>query len=192
MKCRFVEPCSTEEYINAMEDTSGKTWTRNSVESNIMKTASRETGRPVIPVLKLHFCGSAQTLAKTCTKKSKINKFQVIEEVQCTEEKEESDEYYEISEYTQEDFHIENITVLFELTEIHTHLPQYIKDCYNLINIQDARMCKRKPARGKGHTSGESCIKSILMNDVEAEFNLYTGALCTFLGKDYLQIKISQ
>ncbi|MBW0519595.1 hypothetical protein O181_059310 [Austropuccinia psidii MF-1] len=48
-------------------------------------------------------------------------------------------------------------------------------------------MCKTKPARGKGYTAGESCIKSILMNDIEAKVNLDTGAFCTCEGKYYLQ-----
>ncbi|MBW0561778.1 hypothetical protein O181_101493 [Austropuccinia psidii MF-1] len=48
-------------------------------------------------------------------------------------------------------------------------------------------MCKIKPARGKGYTAGESCITSILVNDIEAKVNLDTGAFCTCVGKDYLQ-----
>ncbi|MBW0489018.1 hypothetical protein O181_028733 [Austropuccinia psidii MF-1] len=48
-------------------------------------------------------------------------------------------------------------------------------------------MCKAKPDRSKGYTSGASCITSILMNDTEAKVNLDTGALCTCVGKDYLQ-----
>ncbi|MBW0500297.1 hypothetical protein O181_040012 [Austropuccinia psidii MF-1] len=49
-------------------------------------------------------------------------------------------------------------------------------------------MCKTKPARGKGSTSGASCITSVLMNDIEAKVNLDTGAFCTCVGKDYLQV----
>ncbi|MBW0516368.1 hypothetical protein O181_056083 [Austropuccinia psidii MF-1] len=53
--------------------------------------------------------------------------------------------------------------------------------------MQDARMCKTKPARGKGHTAGAYCIKSILINDTEAKVNLHTGEFCTCVGKYYLQ-----
>ncbi|MBW0476188.1 hypothetical protein O181_015903 [Austropuccinia psidii MF-1] len=66
-------------------------------------------------------------------------------------------------------------------------MPQYSEDVYNLINIQDSRICKTKPATGKGYTTGASCITSILMNDVEAKVNLDTGAFCTCVGKDYLK-----
>ncbi|MBW0580092.1 hypothetical protein O181_119807 [Austropuccinia psidii MF-1] len=113
---------------------------------------------------------------------------QVIEEVPCTEEKEESDLYSAVSEDTPiEDYFIANITAFFEVTEVHTHLPQYSEDCHNLINIQDSRICETIPARGKGYTAGKSCITSVLMNDIEAKVNLDTGEFCTCVAKYYLQ-----
>ncbi|MBW0525130.1 hypothetical protein O181_064845 [Austropuccinia psidii MF-1] len=191
IKCRFLETCSTEDYINAMEDIItrtriGKTWTNIPMESKMVPKISREDRKPERPVLKYHKCGSTSHLANTCTKKKKINEVQVIKEVQCTEEKEESDLDSAVSVDTPvEDYPIENITAFFEVTEGHTHLPQYSEDCNNLINIQDDRMCKAKPARGKEYTSGASCITSILMNDIEAKVNLDTGAFFTCVGKDY-------
>ncbi|MBW0586949.1 hypothetical protein O181_126664 [Austropuccinia psidii MF-1] len=167
IKSRCVEPCSTEDYINAMEDIItrtriGTTWTRIPMESKMVTKILREDKRPERPVLKCHKCGSTSHLANTCTKKTKINEVQVIEGIQCTEEKEESDQDSAVSEDTPvEDYPIENITAFFEVTEVHTHLPQYSEDCCNLMNIQDARMCKTKPARGKGYTSGASCITSV-------------------------------
>ncbi|MBW0587867.1 hypothetical protein O181_127582, partial [Austropuccinia psidii MF-1] len=144
---------STEDYINAMEYIItririGKTWSRIPMESKMASKTCREDKRPERLVLKCHKCGSTSHLANTCTKNTKINEVQIIEEVQCTEEKEESDLYSAVSEDTPvEDYPIENITAFFEVTEVHTHLPQYSKDCHNLINIQDGRMCKAKPAR---------------------------------------------
>ncbi|MBW0520959.1 hypothetical protein O181_060674 [Austropuccinia psidii MF-1] len=164
IKCICIEPCSTEDYINAMEDIItrtriGKAWTKIPMESKMVPKTSRGDKRPERPVLKCHKCGSTSHLANTCTKKKKINEVQVIEEVQCTEEKEEFDLDSAVSEDTQvEDYPIENIIAFFEVTEVHTHLPQYSEDCHNLANIQDARMCKTKPARGKGYTAGASCI----------------------------------
>ncbi|MBW0540830.1 hypothetical protein O181_080545 [Austropuccinia psidii MF-1] len=111
------------------------------------------------PFLKCHKFGSTSHLANTCTKNSKINEAQVIEEVQCAEEKEESDQDSSISEDMSVEYYpIENITVFFEITELHTHLPHYSEDCCNLINIKDPRMCKTKPSKGKFYTAGESCI----------------------------------
>ncbi|MBW0554761.1 hypothetical protein O181_094476 [Austropuccinia psidii MF-1] len=193
IKCRCVEPCSTEDYINAMKDIIskriiGKTWTKIPMESKMVPKISREHRKPERPVLKCHKCGSTSHLANTCTNKTKINEAQVIEEVQCTEEKEESDLESAVYEDTPvEDYPIENITAFFEVTEVHNHLTQYSEDLYNLINMQDARMCNIKPAGGKGYTAGASCITSILMNDIEAKVNFDTGAFCTGVGKDYIQ-----
>ncbi|MBW0531283.1 hypothetical protein O181_070998 [Austropuccinia psidii MF-1] len=159
----------------------GKTWTRVPMESKMVSKTSREDKRPEGPVLKCHKCGSTSHLANTFTKKAKINEAQVIEEVPCTEEKEEPDIYSAASEDKPvEDYPIENITAFFEVTEVHTHLLKYREYCNSLINIQDSRMCKTKPARGKKYTSGASCITSILMNDIEAKVNLDTGAFCTW------------
>ncbi|MBW0537785.1 hypothetical protein O181_077500 [Austropuccinia psidii MF-1] len=113
IKCRCVEPSSTEDYINAMEDIVtrtriGKTWTRVPMESKMVSKASREDKRPGRPFLKCHKCGSSSHLANTCTKKEKINEVQLIEEAQCTEEKEESDLDSAVSEDTPvEDYPIE-------------------------------------------------------------------------------------
>ncbi|MBW0515245.1 hypothetical protein O181_054960 [Austropuccinia psidii MF-1] len=187
IKCRCVEPYSTDDYINSMEDIIartriGKTGTRVPMESKMVSKTSREDKRPERPVMMCHKCGSTSHLANTCTKKTKIK------EVQCTEEKEESYLDSEVSEDTPvEDYPNENIAAFFEVTEVHTHLPQYREDFHNLINIQDSRMYKIKPARGKGYTAGASCITSILMNDIEVKVNLETGAFCTCVGKDYLQ-----
>ncbi|MBW0571540.1 hypothetical protein O181_111255 [Austropuccinia psidii MF-1] len=131
IKSRCVEPFSTEDYINAMEDIItrtriGKMWTKSPMESKLVSKIPREERRPEKPVLKCHKCGSTAHLAKTCTKKTKNNEVQIIEEIQCTEENEESDKYSEVPEDTPvEDYTIENITAFFEVTEVHTHLPQY-------------------------------------------------------------------
>ncbi|MBW0563265.1 hypothetical protein O181_102980 [Austropuccinia psidii MF-1] len=59
IKCRCVEPCSTEDYINAMEDIIttrriGKTWTRVPMDSKMVRKTSREDKRPARPILKCH------------------------------------------------------------------------------------------------------------------------------------------
>ncbi|MBW0553113.1 hypothetical protein O181_092828 [Austropuccinia psidii MF-1] len=145
----------------------GKTWTRILIESKMVSKTSREDKRPERIVLKCHKCGITSNLANTCIKKKKINEIQVIEEVQCTKEKEESDLDSSVSEDTQvEDYPIEKIKAFFEVTEVNSHFPQYREDFNNLINIQHSRMFTTKPARGKGYTSGASCITSILINSI--------------------------
>ncbi|MBW0556557.1 hypothetical protein O181_096272 [Austropuccinia psidii MF-1] len=88
IKCRCVEPGSTEDYIDAMEDIItrtriGKNWIRVPMESKMVSQASKEDKRPERPVLKCHKCGSTSNLANPCTKKTKVNEVQVIEESQC-------------------------------------------------------------------------------------------------------------
>ncbi|MBW0560334.1 hypothetical protein O181_100049 [Austropuccinia psidii MF-1] len=83
IKSRCVEPCSTEDYINEMEDIItrtriGKTWTKIPTESKMVPKIPREDKRPERHVLKCHNCGSTSHLAKTCHKKTKINEVQVI------------------------------------------------------------------------------------------------------------------
>ncbi|MBW0521376.1 hypothetical protein O181_061091 [Austropuccinia psidii MF-1] len=91
-----------------------KTCTRNPMESKIFPNTSQEDKIPERPCLKCHKCGSISHVAKTCTKKTKVNTAKVIEEVQCAEEKEESDQYSAISDdTTAEDYSIENITDFF-------------------------------------------------------------------------------
>ncbi|MBW0565210.1 hypothetical protein O181_104925, partial [Austropuccinia psidii MF-1] len=154
----------------------GKARVRVPMESKMVSKTSREDKRPERPVLKCHKCGSTSHLANTCTKKTKINEVKVIEEAHCTEEKEETDIDSEVLEDTPvEDYPIEKITAFFEVTEVHTPLPKYSEDFNKLINIQDARMCKTKPAIAKGYTAGASCITSILINDTKAKVNLDTG-----------------
>ncbi|MBW0581572.1 hypothetical protein O181_121287 [Austropuccinia psidii MF-1] len=47
----------------------------------------------------------------------------------------------------------------------------------DLIHVQDAKMQKTKPARGKGYTDAASCITNIQTD---------SGTFCTCVGKDYL------
>ncbi|MBW0592304.1 hypothetical protein O181_132019 [Austropuccinia psidii MF-1] len=56
----------------------------------------------------------------------------------------------------------------------------------DLIHIQDAKMKKAKPPRGKGFTDGSSCVTNIVINNTEAKIHLDSGAFCTCVGKNYV------
>ncbi|MBW0488860.1 hypothetical protein O181_028575 [Austropuccinia psidii MF-1] len=58
----------------------------------------------------------------------------------------------------------------------------------DFIHVQDARKQKAKPVRGKGYTSGSSCITNIMIKNKEAKIHLDSGAFCTCVGKDYLGV----
>ncbi|MBW0564494.1 hypothetical protein O181_104209 [Austropuccinia psidii MF-1] len=191
IKCRCVEPRSPEDCNSTMEDIITRKricniWIRKSIETKINPKISRQDKKPV---LKCHKCGRTSHLANTFIKKTKINEVKVIENFLCSEAKEESDQDYAVCENIPvEDYCIENIKAFFEVTEVHTHLLQYSEYCYNLINIQDSRMCNTKPARGKGYTAGASCLTSALMKDVQVKVNLDTGKFCPCISKGFLQI----
>ncbi|MBW0545776.1 hypothetical protein O181_085491 [Austropuccinia psidii MF-1] len=56
----------------------------------------------------------------------------------------------------------------------------------DLIHVQDAKMQKTKPSRGKGYTDGSSCITNIMINNIEARIHLDSGAFCNCVENFYL------
>ncbi|MBW0489850.1 hypothetical protein O181_029565 [Austropuccinia psidii MF-1] len=56
----------------------------------------------------------------------------------------------------------------------------------NLIHVQDAKMQKNKPAKGKVYTAEASCITNIVINNTEAKLNLDSSAFCTCVENNYL------
>ncbi|MBW0540111.1 hypothetical protein O181_079826 [Austropuccinia psidii MF-1] len=157
------------------------------------KTSGKPIPKPNRPhykaPLKCHKCGSTSHLANTCPKKTRINETEIKKDD--TKETNdvpvhESDSEPSAEVELQDELSIENISVSFEVTEVHTHLPLYSDECMDLIHVQDAKMQKIKPARGKGYKGGSSCITNIVINNREANKHLDSGAFCTCSGKDYL------
>ncbi|MBW0526444.1 hypothetical protein O181_066159 [Austropuccinia psidii MF-1] len=196
IRSRCIEPCSTEDYINAMEMITartkiGRNWYKPSMDN---KTSGKPIPKPNKPhdkaPLKFHKCGSKSHLASTCPKKTIINEIE-IDKFEDTKEKNnvslhDSDCEPSEEEEVPDELSIERINVSFEVTEVHTHLPQLSDECMDLINVQDAKMQKAKPARGKVYTAGESCITNIVIKNREAKLHLDSGAFCICAGKDYL------
>ncbi|MBW0589166.1 hypothetical protein O181_128881, partial [Austropuccinia psidii MF-1] len=196
IRSRCIEPCSTEDNINAMEDiTTRKKFERNWYKPSMdNKTSGKPIPKPNKPhdkaPLKCHKCRSTSHLANTCTKKTRIKAIE-IEKVEDTKETNdvpvhESDSEPSEEEELPDELSIENIDVSFEVTEVHTHLPQYSNECMDLIHVHNAKMQRTKPARGKVYTDGESFITNILINNREAKLHLDSGAFFTCVGKDYL------
>ncbi|MBW0516679.1 hypothetical protein O181_056394 [Austropuccinia psidii MF-1] len=195
IRSRCIEPFSTADYINAMEDITTRTkicrnWYKPPMDN---KTSGKPIPKPNKPPdkapLECHKCGSTSHLATTCPKNTIINDIE-IEKEDTKETKEvsvnESDSEPSEEEEFPDELSIENIKVSFEVTEVDTHLPQYSDECVDLIHVQDAKRQKPKPARGEGYTAGSSCITNIVINNREAKINLDSGAFCTCVGKDYL------
>ncbi|MBW0551172.1 hypothetical protein O181_090887 [Austropuccinia psidii MF-1] len=80
---RCIEPFSTEDYINAMEEITtrkkiGRNWHKPPMDS---KTSGKTVPKPNNPhdkdPLKCHNCGRTSHLANTCPKKKRINGIEI-------------------------------------------------------------------------------------------------------------------
>ncbi|MBW0550212.1 hypothetical protein O181_089927 [Austropuccinia psidii MF-1] len=102
LRSRCIEPFSTEEYINALEDTVkrtkiGRTWKKLDIKSPnkpfIKKDKSKETFKPNTSnnneKRKCHKCGGIGNLANNCLNKAKIN--EIVETENHQDQEEESD-----------------------------------------------------------------------------------------------------
>ncbi|MBW0544499.1 hypothetical protein O181_084214 [Austropuccinia psidii MF-1] len=163
IRIRCIESFSTEYYINAMEDIT----TRTEIDKNWYKPPiDNRTGGKTISIpnepqdrapLKCHRSESTSHLANTFPKQTRINEI----EVEKSQDKKETVDVYlpesdsELSEEEElpDQLSIENVNVSFEVTEVHTHLPQYSDECMYLIHVKDAKMQKAKPARGNFYTA---------------------------------------
>ncbi|MBW0516807.1 hypothetical protein O181_056522 [Austropuccinia psidii MF-1] len=176
IRSRCMETFSTEDYMNAMEDITtrikiGRNWYKPPMDN-------KTCGKPIPKPNKLH--DKAPLKCHKCGNK-----------VEDTKEKNNSSLPESDSEPSEEDelpdeLSIENTNFFFEVTEVHTHLPQYSYEFMDLIHVQDAKIENPKPARGKCYTSGSSCVTNIAINNREAKLHLDSGDFCTCVGKDYL------
>ncbi|MBW0584037.1 hypothetical protein O181_123752 [Austropuccinia psidii MF-1] len=102
LRSRCIEPCSTEEYINALEDIVtrrkiGTTWKKLDIKSPnkpfIKKDKSKEAFKPNTSnnneKRKCHKCGGIDHLANNCLKKAKIN--EIVETESHNDKEEEAD-----------------------------------------------------------------------------------------------------
>ncbi|MBW0591900.1 hypothetical protein O181_131615 [Austropuccinia psidii MF-1] len=102
LRSRCIELCSTEEYINALEDIVkrtkiGRTWKKLDIKSPnkpfITSDKSKEAFKPNTSnnneQRKCHNCGGIGHLANNCLKKAKIN--EIVETENHNDKEEESD-----------------------------------------------------------------------------------------------------
>ncbi|MBW0563538.1 hypothetical protein O181_103253 [Austropuccinia psidii MF-1] len=83
IRSRCIEPCSTEDYINAIKDITartkiGRNWYKPSMDN---KKSGKPIPKPNKPhdkaPLKCYKCGSTSNLANTCPKKTRINEIEI-------------------------------------------------------------------------------------------------------------------
>ncbi|MBW0570588.1 hypothetical protein O181_110303 [Austropuccinia psidii MF-1] len=91
IRSRCIEPCSTEDYINAMEYIKtrpkiGKNWYKPPMDNKTSGKPIPKSNKPQDKApLKCHKCGSTSHLADTCPKKTRINEIE-IDQVEDTKE----------------------------------------------------------------------------------------------------------
>ncbi|MBW0557072.1 hypothetical protein O181_096787 [Austropuccinia psidii MF-1] len=201
-----IEPCSTEEYIKALEDIvtrtkDGTTWKKLDIKSPnkpfIKKDKLRETLKPNTSnnneQRKCHKCGGIGHLANNSLKKAIVNEIVETEdhndkEKETVSEKDtEQSETSEIDEINIVNAQIDNIDLIYEVLDVNSNLPQAVTSDINLTNIQDAKLYRTKPAKDMGYTAGKSSISIVMVGNQEAKVSLDTGAYCTCAGKIYLK-----
>ncbi|MBW0524229.1 hypothetical protein O181_063944 [Austropuccinia psidii MF-1] len=201
-----IEPCSTAEYINALEDI--VTRTKNGLNGKKLdikspnkqffkKDKPRETLKPNTSnnheQRRCHKCGGIGHLANNFRKKAKINEIVETEDHNDKEEEYYSEKDTEELETSESDeiniinAQINNIDLIYEVQDVNSNLPQVGTSDTSLTNIQDAELYRAKPAKGMGYTAGKSSISIIMVGNQEAKVNLDTGAYCTCVGKHYLK-----
>ncbi|MBW0551710.1 hypothetical protein O181_091425 [Austropuccinia psidii MF-1] len=203
---RCIEPFSTEEYINALEDIVtrtkiGRTWKKLDIKSPnkpfIKKDKPKEAFKPNTSnsneQRKCNKCGGIGHLANNCLKKEKINEIVETEDYNHKEEESDSEKDTEESETSESDeikisnAQINNTDLIYEVLDVNSNLPQVGTSDTSLTNIQDAKLYRTKPEKGMGYTAGKSSITIVMTGNQEAKVNLDTGAYCTFVGKGYLK-----
>ncbi|MBW0565346.1 hypothetical protein O181_105061 [Austropuccinia psidii MF-1] len=203
LRSRCIEPCSTEEYINALEDIVarikiGRTWKELESKS---PNKPRETFKPNTTSTndkrKCHKCGGTGHLANHCLNKAIINEIVETEDHNDKEDEYDSEKDTEESQTSQSDetnivnAKINNIDLIYEVLNLNSNLPQVGASDTSLKNIQDAKLHKTKPAKGMGYTAGKSILSIVMFENKEEKVNLDTGAYCTCVDKGYLKPIVS-
>ncbi|MBW0561747.1 hypothetical protein O181_101462 [Austropuccinia psidii MF-1] len=206
LRSRYIEPCSTEEYINALEDIVtrtkiGITWKKVEIKIPnkpfIKKDKPREPLKPNTPnsneQRKSHKCGGIGHLGNNCLKKAKLNEFVETDDYNDKEEESETEKETEESETSESDevniinAQIDNIDLIYKVLDVNSNLPQVGTSDTSLTSIQDAKLYRTKPSKVMGYTAGKSSISIFIVGNQEAKVNLDTGAYCTCVGKNYLK-----
>ncbi|MBW0531899.1 hypothetical protein O181_071614 [Austropuccinia psidii MF-1] len=184
LRRRCIEPCSTEEYINALEEIVTRTeifrtWKKLEIKSPnkpfMKKDEQREPFKSNTPnsneQRKCHNCGDNND------KEEESNSQKDTEESEASE----SDKINIINAQ------INNIDLIYEVLDVNSSLPQVGKSDTSLEKIQDAKLYRTKPAKQMGYTAGKSSIRIVMVENQEAKVNLDTGAYSTCVPKSYLK-----
>ncbi|MBW0532983.1 hypothetical protein O181_072698 [Austropuccinia psidii MF-1] len=195
VKSRTTEQSSAEDLIDILEEVTTRTvigsssvnletgintpW-KDSVNRNTKENSNNMKYKSADIIRKCHICQSTTHLANACPRKGKINEIDIEkdDDVENTDDK--SSTFSESSKY------IGNINSAFEIMESYSHFPQLSNGQLYLSKIQDAQLMKTKTNRGKGYTTGNSCITEVVNSNKPIKLLLDPGAFCSCVGKDFL------
>ncbi|MBW0514234.1 hypothetical protein O181_053949 [Austropuccinia psidii MF-1] len=190
---RTTEQSSAEDLINILEEVTTRTrigstrvnlktmfntpW-KDSVNKNTKGNSNNIKYKYSDTIRKCHICQSTTHLANSCPRKGKINEVDIKKEPDAEKDdviKANLDNKSSIFSESSND--IENINVTFDIMESYSHLPQLRNGQSDLSKAQYSQLMKTKPNKGKGFTSGNSCITEVLINDETTKMLLDPGAL---------------
>ncbi|MBW0540122.1 hypothetical protein O181_079837 [Austropuccinia psidii MF-1] len=204
LRSRWIEPCSTEEYINAAEDIVTRTkicrtWNKLDIKSPnkpfIKNDKPRETLKPKKSnnneQRKCHKCGGIAPQPINALKKQKSMKLwkqrtTMIKKTNLMLKRTKS-ETSESDEINIINAHINNIDSIYEVLDVNSRLPQVGTSDTSLSNIQDAKLYRTKQAKVMGYAAGRSSISIFMVGNQGGKVNLDTGEYCTCAGKTYLK-----
>ncbi|MBW0567594.1 hypothetical protein O181_107309 [Austropuccinia psidii MF-1] len=185
LRSRCIEPCSTEEYINALEDIV----TRTKIGRNWKELDIKSPNKPFIKKYK----------SKEAYKPNTSNNNEERKCHKCGKDHNEKEEEYDSEKDTEEsetsesdgisigNAQISNIYIIYEVLDVNSNLSQVGTSDTNLKNVQDSKLYRTKPAKGMGYTAGKSSISIVMVDNHEEKVNLDTAAYCTCVGKSYLK-----
>ncbi|MBW0542163.1 hypothetical protein O181_081878 [Austropuccinia psidii MF-1] len=177
LRSRFIEPCSKEEYINALKDIVtrtkiGRTWKKLDIKSPnkpfIKKDKPKEAFKPN------KFNSNEQRKCHKCGENHNDK-----EEESDSEKETEESKTSESDEVNIANAEIRYIGLIYEVLDVNSNLPQVGTSDTSPTNIQDARLYRTKPAKGMGYTDGNSIISTVMVETQEAKVNLDTGEYCS-------------
>ncbi|MBW0544735.1 hypothetical protein O181_084450 [Austropuccinia psidii MF-1] len=188
VKSNTIEKYSAEDIINIYEEATNRTrigssrvnlktrfntpW-KDSADKNPTANSDNMKYKPADIIRKCHLFQRTKDLANACPRKGKINEIGIQKEPDVENSDDKSSIFLESSK------DIENINATFHIMESYSHLPQLSNGQLYLSKIIDAQLIKTKPNRGKGYTSGNSCITEVVIDNKPTKPSLDPGAFCS-------------
>ncbi|MBW0527052.1 hypothetical protein O181_066767 [Austropuccinia psidii MF-1] len=180
---RTTEQSSAEDIINILEEVTTRTkisssrvnlktrlnkpW-KESVDKNPQENPNNFKYKSADTIRKCHICQSTTHLSNTCPKRGKINEHDIEKEPDVEKDdaiEENSDDKSSLfAEFSKD---IESINSTFDIMEYYSPLPQLSNGQLDLLRIQDDKLMKTKPNRGKGYTSDKEPLGAIIGHEVD-------------------------